>query len=65
MRNPFPGVDPFLERPGIWSIDLGAVYNHAYECGRYSRRLKHFERPNVPLRDDDLPWAIECSRNRS
>lgn len=66
VRQPLPLLPIPLNPPDHdIIIDLGAVYNQAYERGRYSRRLKHFETPSVPLTDDDLPWAIECSRNRS
>lgn len=66
LRQPLPLLHIPLNPPDQdVLIDLGAVYNHAYERGRYSRRIKNFDTPSVSLIDDDLRWATECSRKRS
>lgn len=66
VRKPLPLLPIPLNPPDPdIVIDLSVVFNQTYERGRYSRRLKHFATPTVPLTGDDLQWAAECSRNRS
>jgi len=63
IPDPLPKISIPLEEPDPDIVlDLGDLFNLAYERGRYER-LIHYERPlDLPLHPDDKAWAEGIAR---
>ena len=59
MPSPFPGVDPYIESPALWSDfhnNLASeIQAHLYERGAYARCLFHTYTASPPLRARRAP----------
>jgi hypothetical protein len=65
LRQPLPTIPIPLRAPDAdIHIDLGKVFQTAYERGRYARSLPYGQPPSAPLRPDDAAWAAGLSARK-
>ena len=58
LRQPLPTLPVPLRRPDTdLHIDLAAVFNTAYERGRFRRRLDYLGPAPAFLREEDRRWC--------
>jgi hypothetical protein len=63
IRRPLPTIKvPLLDPDPDLELDLAAVYETAYERGRYARVIDHQAPLTVPLAAEDLAWAEGIAR---
>lgn len=62
VRQPLPTIPIPLRSPDAdIPIDLGKVFQTAYERGRYARSLPYAQPPRAPLSQEDASWAKALS----
>ncbi len=58
LRRPLPTIAiPLRRKDGPVSLELQELHNHAYESGRYGRRLDYRREVVPPLDGEDAVWA--------
>jgi hypothetical protein len=63
VRNPLPVIPvPLLDPDPDYQLDLGALFRHAYDRGRYERSIDYTADPATALRTEDRGWAQEIAR---
>jgi Protein of unknown function (DUF4058) len=65
IRDPLPIIPiPLLAPDADISLDLAAVFNMAYQRGRYERSIDYAVPLELPLTSEDRAWAEELARTR-
>jgi len=63
LRDPFPSIPIPLSRPDPdVMLDLGAVYSHTYERGRFDRRIDYAISPTTVKKPVDRAWAERTAK---
>lgn len=65
LRQPLPALPIPLRAPDpdIW-VDMQAVFNMAFERGRFAKSLPYDRPPPIPLGPQDQAWVRERLQNR-
>jgi hypothetical protein len=69
MPTPFPGMDPYLERPSLGPGDvepelaLNQVLHALYDRAGYSRRVDYRSLATPPLSGQAAEWANDLLRS--
>lgn len=65
VRRPIPSIPIPLANPDpdVW-VDLAAVFQTAYERGRYARSIDYAAPPPASFGDEDRTWLAEQIRTR-
>lgn len=65
MRQPLPTLPIPLRAPDPdLHVNLQAIFNLAYEHGRYARSIRYDQPPILSLLDDDVAWIAERTGDR-
>jgi hypothetical protein len=61
VPSPFPGTDPYWEKPGWWRdfhhSFITAVFDRCYSSGGYEDFVDYRAEPIVSLAPEDTKWA--------
>jgi hypothetical protein len=65
LRDPLPTIPIPLRAPDPdILVDLGGIFNVAYDRGRYARALRYDQPLSLPLNSDDRRWAQKQAKSR-
>ena len=66
VRDPLPFLQvPLTNSEADAVLDLQAVFNRAYDSGRYQQEINYLEAPLPPLEEEDAQWMDALLRAKS